>query len=271
MYGENIFDKIEKRLKKYVGFECPVALTSEGWDEYNERYKRTHPIMHFVFGVVIDNMEIYLYRWITNPWGEFWYGLRQRFICRPTEVNIQNLNKYRYHDPSEILLHANFQVLVDFVEWEVSICDRPKWYKNFRAIPILGYFMPTIRTPEEGLKHLEWETTLVHDEGWGIEKEHADYGKPTAQAIAAMEKLELYNWWKNGRPIRIDPMDLSGMTKYYDDERIVGRKLFAKKTDEENATWKALSDECQRIEKMYEDEDENNLIRLIKIRQTLWT
>lgn len=271
MYGENIFDKLEKRLKKHVGFECPTALTSEGWEDYHVKYKREHPVMYFVFDVVIDGIELYVYRYVTNPWSEFWYGLRQRFICRPTEVNIQDLSKYRYHDPSTILLHANFQVLVDFVEWEVGIFSRPKWYKNFRAIPILGYFMPTLREPEEGLKHLDWESKLVYDEDWGTEKDSENYGKLTPQAVAASEKRDLYLWWKNARPMRIDAMDASGLSKYYDDGRLAGRKMFGKKTPEEDAAWKLLHDECSRIEKMYEDEDENNLIRLIKIRQSLWT
>lgn len=271
MYGENIFDKIEKRLKKYMGIECPYAMTSDGWDEYKAKYKQEHPIMHFVFEVFIWNIELFLYRYLTNPWTEFWYGLRQRFICHPTEVKIQGLSRYQYHDPSEILLHANFQVLVDFVEWEVGVHSRPKWYKNFREIPILGYFMPTIRTPEEGLKHLEWESKLVHDKDWGYEEGHENWGKPVEQALNAMEKRDLYLWWKNARPIRIDPMDASGLSKWYDDKRLAGKKIFGKKTDEEQSAYRILSDECQRIEKMYNDEDENNLIRLIRIRQSLWT
>lgn len=271
MFGENIFDKLEKRLKKHVGFECPVALTSDGWDDYNTKYKREHPIMYFVFDVVIDGIGIYTYRYITNPWSMFWYGLRQRFVTHSTQVRIQDLNKYQYHDPSTILLHANFQVLVDFIEWEVGVFSRPKWYKNFRAIPVLGYFMPTIRNAEEGLKHLEWESKLVYNTDWGTKEDDVIWGTPVPQAIAAMEKRDLYLWWKNARPIRIDPMDASGLSKHYDDERSAGKKMFRTKTNEENAAYKILSDECTRIEKMYDDEDETNLIRLIKIRHSLWT
>lgn len=266
MYGENILDKLEGRLKKWVGFDVPTALTSEGWAEYNARYKREHPIMHFTFDVIIKNVELSLYCWIANPWREFWYGLRQRFITRPTEVNIQGLSKYCYHNPAEILLHANFQILVDFVEWEVCIHDRPKWYRVMRAIPILGYFVPTLREPEKGLKHLKWEASLICDSSWGKEGDE-NWGKPIPQAICAQEKLDLYLWWKNVRPTRIDPMDLSGLGSYYERP---GRLSLHSMTDEERNEWIPLHDECARIEKMYEDEDEEMLHKLVHIRQSLW-
>lgn len=271
MYGENILDKIERRMKRFVGFDAPVVLTSDGWDEYNRKYKNTHPIMYFVFEVLIDDARALVTRFVVSPWSNFWNGLRKRFVTHSTQVRIQGLEKHRYHDPSEILLHANFQVLVDFVEWEVGIFNRPKWYNILRSIPIFGYFIPPMRNAEEGLKHLEWESKLTFDSDWGVTENDAKWGKLTQQAIAAIEKRDLYLWWKNARPVRIDPMDLSGLTKYYNDESVAGKSVFRAKTEVESANWKKLSDECSRIEKMYEDEDEVNLIRLIKIRQSLWT
>ena len=267
MYSKNIFDKIEKKIKRYYGFDCPTALTSKGWRDYENRYKLELPKTYFVFSV-IDEIGIYVYRYVTNPWGEFWYGLRNRFVTRPTEIRIQNLSKWRYHDPSEILLHANFQVLVDFVEYEVCIHERPTWYRRFREVPILGYFVPIARDREGGLKHLAWECELVYNEDW-CSGDNPNLGMLTPQAVSALEKRDLYLWWKDVRPNRPDPMNASGLSKYYEDR--TSDDILSPMSDDDRSNWKPLNDECQRIEKMYDDEDENNLIRLAKIRQSLWT
>lgn len=270
MMSENIFDKIEHALKKRVGFDDPVALECDEWDRYNGRYKKEHPVMYFVFHTTIDGIGILTYRYVTNPWTSFWYGLRQRFVCRPTEVRIQSLNKWQYHDPSEVLLHANFQVLVDFVEWEISVHDRPTWYDRMRSVPILGYFAPTLRDRESGLKHLDWESKLVYDKNW-VGEDDPRLGKLNDQAINAIEKRDLYLWWKDVRPNRPDPMDASGLSEMYEAERVAGMSIFGKKTKEWHIEWKKMHDECSRIEKMYDDEDEANICRLAKIRQSLWT
>lgn len=271
MRGENIFDKLEHKLKKYYKFEDPYALEWGEWDGYRARYKKTHPIMYFVFQTVINNIDRFLHRYIIEPWNNFWYSLRNRFIDHSTEVRIQSLKKYRYHDPSKVLLHANFQILVDFVELEVGIFDRSAWYDALRSIPIIGYFIPSIRDADGGLKHLQWECELKHNEEW-VKPDDPLYNKPTPQAISAREKRDLYLWWKNIRPQRLDPMDASGLSNYYEKMRNDGRELFGNnKTDEERIIWNTLSNQCQSIEKMYDEEDERNLIRLIKIRQSLWT
>lgn len=51
-------------------------------------------------------------------------------------------------------------------------------------------------------------------EDW-IKKSDPAFGKPTSQAFAAMETVELYKWWKEVRPKRLDPMDASGLSDYY--------------------------------------------------------
>jgi hypothetical protein len=68
-------------------------------------------------------------------------------------------------------------------------------------------------------------------------------------------------------------MDASGWSEYCEASRIAnGGKL---NFSEENATLKKMCRESfkkmNEIEKQYEDEDEEMLIRLIKIRNSLWT
>ena len=88
------------------------------------------------------------------------------------------------------------------------------------------------------------------------------------------EVLELYDWWKNTHPTRIDPHDASGWSEICDRRR-EGEDddyiMWGDRTDEERAESTAALNRCTEIEQQYEDEDTEMLIRLIKIRKSLWT
>ena len=85
---------------------------------------------------------------------------------------------------------------------------------------------------EKGLETHEWEKTLVFNEDWGVKPDDEKYGKLTPQALAAIEQDEIYTWWK-----------------FY-------------KNKEEIDFFN---------EEAYLKEEEEMLIRLIKIRGSLWT
>jgi hypothetical protein len=122
------------------------------------------------------------------------------------------------------------------------------------------------RDPEAGLAHLVWEMTLDNPE-------LSEFDRCDSQAEYAREKLALYNWWKITRPARPDPMDTSGWSDCCNKRRDVGFHLFD--NENESPELKAEVDialkELRRIEEEYDTEDENMLIRLIKIRRGLWT
>lgn len=97
------------------------------------------------------------------------------------------------------------------------------------------------RSEEDGLKRLAWERSLVSESPESM-------GKRTPQAIAADEVRELYSWWKDTRPNRADPWEKLS------EEHIIG--------DYENT---------QKLEDQYQEEDDEMLCRLIKIRHSMWT
>ena len=91
------------------------------------------------------------------------------------------------------------------------------------------------RCPLAGLDYLNWVGRLRYD-------------KLTPQAEAALTTLELYQWWKN-RDNRPDPFEM--FTKEKD-----GSQYYLK---------------IDNMEQDYEQEDTDMLIKLIKIRCSLWT
>lgn len=202
------------------------------------------------------------------------------------------LNPWRFHEVETRMLFGNFTALVDFVEieqaWMMIAFGQTenikkfgyKWYETNRWI---NWFLTDRRYPEAGLEHLDWASSLTYDDAWygnhaeKIEEAKAsvEYGKPTPQALAAIEIRELYNWWKNIRPNRPDPHDASGYSDYFKKlEAVFGNDFFASITHQSSELSKEGKDcmiSFREIEMAYDTEDEQMLIRLVKIRQSLWT
>ena len=86
---------------------------------------------------------------------------------------------------------------------------------------------------------------LKYDEDT-IDKNDPKYGQLTFQALAALETLALYSWWKNERKNRPDPHDASGWSGYCDarrkeaellDENFLDSIFSAKKSDDEQSAF----------------------------------
>lgn len=131
------------------------------------------------------------------------------------------------------------------------------------------------RCPQAGLDNLDWQSKLVYDEDW-MDSEDPYFGKPTPQAIKAQEILALYKWWTEVYRNRPDPMDASGWSEYCKrcrEEHGDGINTMLKQPkDPELREFgdKALKS-CHEIEAAYEAEDEEMMVRLIKVRNGLWT
>lgn len=107
---------------------------------------------------------------------------------------------------------------------------------------------------EKGFKRLAWE---LSDEL----KEECRH-----QHDAAVEQKAIYDWWKANKDR--DPFVESGMMAYYDRKLENGENLFGGKISKE---WEELNKECSALEKQLKKEEEDMLIRLVKIRDSLWT
>ena len=110
-----------------------------------------------------------------------------------------------------------------------------------------NYVFKNGRCKKAGLDHLDWAIGLTFGSDYGINENDPDYNKPTPQARSAIIIKELYLWWTEKRPNRVDPMTL------YD------------KTDKSNSL-----DKVNMMETKYHQEDTDMLIKLITIRQDIW-
>jgi hypothetical protein len=121
------------------------------------------------------------------------------------------------------------------------------------------------RCPEAGIAHLAWAGSLRTD----------DDSEYTYQAKAAQEILTLYHWWKDIYPYRADPHDASGWSALCERRREANDGKLSlgwdDKTPAEKIETKTALDISNRLEEEYAQEDEEMMIRLIRVRQSLWT
>ena len=99
------------------------------------------------------------------------------------------------------------------------------------------------------------------------------FGLPLPQGATAREILALYKWWTEVYPNRPDPHDAGGWSAYCDMRRNKGFHLLDMESEdaEDAAICKTALDKTHEIEDAYRKEDEEMMIRLIKIREALWT
>ena len=207
------------------------------------------------------------------------YYVNNRYVTRTNSLTAarKDIKPGQWQDVGNRFLPCLFNELVNFIEIETAWSHiawgdkeaRAKYDPPFYAS---GWFRwRTWRSPQAGLDHLDWAMTLTNTD-W-CDPTHKDYGKPTRQALGAKELKELYLWWTVTYPARPDPHDASGWSDYCEQARVLnGDRLFGGKT---TPALKKMSTRCikllHKIEADYEKEDEAMMVRLIRVRNSLWT
>jgi len=236
--------KTLKEFKQWFEMYPPEAADSKGWKEFDTHCKENFPIRYWITETLIPNV------WWPIP--RFFKNIRDQIRWRTFEKMhiIDTKLKPEYYDCDTVMLHGMFSLLVDFVEiekaWMQAIfCEDYKkpWYPFKR-----------FRDKDLGIKYLDWEMTLIGEDG------------NPPQAEAAKNIKELYLWWTIQRPARIDPYDLM------DDEKIFPKDedLFDSMNNK-SSTRTAIFKEINELEKQQDEEDTEMLVKLIKLRGSLWT
>lgn len=221
----------------FRGTKVPEAQTMEGWAKWRKAAKEAHPFRYFLVEDVMPEIE----RIVKLPYTTYRdiiYYLDNRFIRRSNALITKEVKPGEWMDLSERLLYCPFDALVSFVEKEIAwmwvICNKEDMPKINRVKKMFW------RSEELGLKYLRREQTFT--------KEYPQ------QAANAAEIEDLYLWWKYERPARANVDELYPWWEC------------ANKEDKEVIRLK-----YRNLERLYEEEDEANLIRLIKVRKGLWT
>ncbi len=248
------------------------AGTGKEWREWEEAAKAKHPLRYWLAEEGLDQLQD-IWCWIPDRINDIRYYVNNRWVTQThtLKAHPRDIKRGEWRDVGNRFLPCLMNELVDFVEIELawSHCvwddearkryDYPWWRRWFRQW----------RCPEAGVDHLKWAMTLTNKDFI----EEGEKEEPTYQALAAKEIFELYTWWKEIYPNRPDVYDASGWSEYCDMRRDKGYHLLDMEANspEEEEMCKTALDKSHEIEKAYNDEDEAMMIRLIKIRESLWT
>ena len=252
--------------------------TSEEWDAWYTSAAKAHPIRYWIAEEGLDHLQKFVY-YIPDKLNDIRYYINNRWVSHSHALTAhpRDIQPGNWSDVGNRFLPCMFNELVDFVEieqaWHHCIWsdeaktefEVPWWRKGWLR-------WRTWRSPKAGMEYLRWAETLTNEEF--LEEGEKHKAEPTYQAKAAKEIIELYTWWTVTYRNRPDPYDASGWSEYCEASRIAnGGKLSwsGDKSPELKAISDAAHKKLQEIEAAYEAEDEAMMIRLIKIRGSLWT
>lgn len=253
--------KLYSRIKNWMDYNPPGSLSMTGWRLFNEEFKERAPVRY----------------WLTHNFRHSTIlPIKRKLVSMNRWVGYRTYDRYHvlktglppgYYSVSTQMLNVNFNLLKDFVEvetawhqysWSEEI-KRASWAERY--LPFYYFFMG-FRRPDMGIKHLAWASTL--DDPALPPHERCDH-----QARAARETLELYNWWTVTRPNRKDIQ-----IPLYSDQGLGAMSSLDKAFNKNATDYKAHKKAMARQVKQEEDwvkEDNKMLMRLMKIRDTLWT
>lgn len=266
-------------LRKKLKITKPHALPLGGWEKWEAELKTQRPVAYWLTETLPDWLEKPA-EWFLDPVSDAKYYVRNRWITQ-THVLKTGLKPGQYHELSERMLHGLFTELVEFVEVEKAHmqviwgnkADRTQyglpWWRR-----IHWFRWSQWRSAEAGLDYLKWESELINEASCYTDPDDPAIGQPTSQALDAQETLELYHWWKQVRPLRPDPMEVGGWSSYCEQmqERYGSFYVSAedRTSEEQEQSHRALA-ETTAVEQSHSQEDQDMMIRLIKIRESLWT
>ena len=259
------------------------AGTAEEWDDWTTAAQMKHNFRYWLAEEGLSHLQDFV-TWPIRKIYDVKYYINNRWVTRTHSLTAhpRDIKPGQWCDVGNRFLPCLFNELVDFVEvelawWHIAWADKDEKAKYNAPFWASGWFRwRTWRCPQAGLDNLDWQRNLRHDVDSGWAEGDPNIGKPTPQAVKAQEVLDLYRWWKDVYPNRPDPHDASGWSEYCERKRQehgdTGLSFFK---ESKNPELRALGDaalaKTHEIEQAYETEDEEMMIRLIKVRHGLWT
>lgn len=254
------------------------AKSTTDWRTWRKEAKSAHPVRFWLAEEGLDKIQDFV-TWPIDFLYSIKYYINNRWVTKTHALTAhpRDIKPGTWHDVGYRFLPCLFNELQDFVETElawsnIAWSNKEESKKYGAPFWAKGWFRwRTWRCPEAGLDYLEWSRSLVWTEN-EMGPDNPLVGQRTHQAIVADEIYALYKWWTETYRNRPDPYEASGWNESCSNiRRENDGDLFGKLSPELQVEHDRSFEELQKIEEAYEKEDEEMLIRLIKIRRGLWT
>lgn len=237
----------------------PGAETLEGWRAWRKDREANYPFTYWVVEEQLRKIQNVV-NWPRDVLKDIRSYVCNRFSYGLHKVET-GLKKGVWQETETRILYANFSLLTEFVEVQEA-----QMQLGWRGAPDLTFWEKVkwrswlpFRSRRHGIQHLDWAI--------GLDDEDIDESVNFSQAYSAMEIKELYLWWNDTRPARPDPWDMYPVAEPLDPEDFMGADDPEDAKIERRRCYKLIT----ALEEEYEREDEEMLIRLIKIRRSMWT
>ena len=204
-----------------------------------------------------------------------WYWVRNALFHRYDRVKIECMSRGDYRDSNYILFESIFQILCDFVEIEVAhmetICNKDRYtrWERFQMRHLPRSWHRTL-SRKLAMRHFEWECELLDPDfdRWNVDTgQYEDSDQLSNQAIMARKQRDLYLWYRDIRPKRVDPdsiwrYDLRDVVRKAEREGIDIPEI---KIERDSLMASGEEEERQR------QEDTDMACEVVKIRSSMWT
>ena len=237
------------RLRAAMGIRKPIAASSRGWKEWEKTARAEHPFGYWVTESLPETLDDIVKKAV-EPFSDFKHYCINRFVNR-THMLPTGLRKGAYNPMPLRLMHGMMRAVVDHVEIDLA-------GSRMAMETDLEYDVVEGRCRQAGLDHLAWEATLddpVLPEG----------ERSPEHAKAAREIIELYLWWKDVRPLRPNPSEVSGWSEFC---RTHEDTIF-ETAPEDYETKHSIMEKLQELKAADAAEDERMLCRVVGIREYL--
>lgn len=246
-----------------MSYAPPSALTGKGWNYFDREFKQNAPIRYYL-DRTFPRKFIYPVKWKIAA-IRAWFRYRIIDVYHTLKTGLEP----GYYLPGTQMLHVNFNLLKDFVEVEVSY-NSLAWNETHKStwcekhMPFYRAFRP-FRNPQPGIEHLEWASTLDDPALPPLEQS-------VRQAQNAREVLFLYRWWVIDRPAR---QEIPHLRRRNADDDSIFSMFDTEDDDEDQKTFNlARFENMEARSKQTEEwavEDTEMLVRLMKVRDGMWT
>ena len=254
----------DSKLAHWIrGTPRPTYATLDEWDEWHDKAKTANPVRHWLAEELLNKLQDIVCWPKDKLWDVRCYAVN-RWVDK-THYMQTDLEPGQWHEFENRLLHGMFTELVDFVEVETALFATGGWgdkHSDPRAPAKWRRWIRTWRSSELGVLHFREQIA---------DNSSFQFNNGLAPDVTAKEVLELYFWWTCHRPHRKDPHDASGWSDYcrWREVNKVGMDSYVEPYT--RARVHAILDLSHKIEKNYDDEDTEMMVRLVKLRKYLWT
>jgi hypothetical protein len=231
-------------MKNPFKYRSLASATWDEWEDFKKELRENAPIVYFWREKIRPFFKYRAFRRIKDAKWAF----KHRFVPRHQYNIVRTQLPPGYYDVDMRMMYACFALLVDYVEIEMS------WGSK------------KYRDREKGLENLD--ATINHNAN--LPDNHDIWDRmPDHQEHAAREAKELYLWWEKYKDD--DDSEYEGCPVSVENGLEILSEQWRKDHPVEYTEWQIWADNAHVETERKKAEADEMLMRLIKIRHSLWT